>query len=54
MMGLLQDCRTGDSAKYAALSEKLALKGEREGDWDRARTYWETKAQWHRIGKEEI
>jgi len=54
MMGLLQDCRTGDSARYAALSEKLALKGERERDWDRARTYWETKAQWHRIAKEEV
>lgn len=54
MMSLLQDCRTGDSAKYAALSEKLALKAERERDWDRARNYWETKAQWHRIAKEEV
>jgi hypothetical protein len=43
MMALLQDCRTGDSAKYAALSEKLALKGEAERDWDRARDYWELK-----------
>lgn len=54
MMNLLQDCRRGDSAKYAVLSEKLALKGERERDWDRARAYWETKAQWHRIAKEEV
>lgn len=53
MMNLLQDCRTGDAAKYAVLCEKLALKGESERDWDRARTYWETKAQWHRIAKED-
>lgn len=54
MMELLQDCRTGDSAKYAALSEKLALKGEAERDWDRARTYWEIKSEWHRTAKEEV
>ncbi|MGH9882757.1 MAG: hypothetical protein ACRD6N_15075 [Pyrinomonadaceae bacterium] len=53
MMDLLLNCRTDDSGKYVALSEKLALKGERERDWDRARTYWETKAQWHRSAKEE-
>lgn len=54
LMNLVQECRIGDAAKYAALSEKLALKGERERDWDRARTYWETKAQWHTVAKEEV
>ena len=54
MMELLLNCRVDDSTKYVALSEKLALKGERERDWDRARTYWEIKAQWHRLAREEV
>jgi len=54
MMDLLLNCKTDDAPKYVALSEKLALKGERERDWDRARTYWEIKAQWHRVAKEEV
>jgi hypothetical protein len=49
LMGLLIDKRLGDYKKYSALSEKLAKNAELNGDWRRARTYWETKAHWHTL-----
>lgn len=52
MMSLLQECRTGDPSKYAALSEKLALRAESERDWERARTYWEIQSKWHRLAND--
>jgi len=52
LMGLLLEFRRGDSAKYSALSEKLAKRAESDGDWFRARTYWETKARWHALAKD--
>jgi len=53
LMGLLLEFRRGDSAKYSALSEKLAKRAESDGDWFRARTYWETKARWHALAKDD-
>ena len=52
LMGLLLEFRRGDSAKYSALSEKLAKRAESDGDWRRARIYWETKARWHALAKD--
>jgi hypothetical protein len=52
LMGLLLEFRRGDSAKYSALSEKLAKRAESDGDWRRARIYWETKARWHKLAKD--
>ena len=50
LMQLLLDYKQGDPGKYAAIAEKAALRAEAsEGPskWDRARTYWEIKADWH-------
>jgi hypothetical protein len=53
LMGLLLEFQRGDSAKYSALSEKLAKRAESDGDWHRARRYWETKARWHALAKDD-
>ena len=53
LMGLLIEKRLGDYKKYSALSEKLAKNAEEDGDWRRARTYWETKARWHALDKDD-
>jgi len=52
LMGLLLEFQRDDSAKYSALSEKLAKRAESDGDWHRARRYWETKAHWHKLAKD--
>lgn len=53
LMTLLQERRAGDAAKYAAMAEKIALGAEAAHDWRRAREYWEVKARWHYMVKEE-
>lgn len=53
LMSFLLEQRKGDCKKYSMLSEKLAKRAESNGDWYRARTYWETKAQWHSIEKDD-
>jgi hypothetical protein len=40
-----------NTAKYAALAEKGAIFQESSKEWDKARNYWEIKAEWHRIEK---
>lgn len=52
LMGLLLEFQRGDSTKYSALSEKLAKRAESDGDWFRARTYWEAKARWHALAND--
>ena len=47
LMELLQKYRQGDPVKYAALSEQVAIRAESEHSWQRARDYWQIKAQWH-------
>ncbi len=54
LMGFLLEQKKGDYKKYSALSEKLAKNAESDGDWRRARTYWETKARWHALDKDDI
>jgi hypothetical protein len=39
--------------KYAVLAEKAARRAEEAHNWDLARTYWERKARWHEIAKDE-
>ena len=46
LMELLLEQRKGDPSKYAALAEKIANATESEGNYNRARTYWEIKARW--------
>ncbi len=53
LMDFLLEQRKGDCKKYSMLSEKLAKRAESDGDWRRARTYWETKARWHSIEKDD-
>jgi len=53
-MGFLLEQKKGDYKKYSALSEKLAKNAESDGDWCRARTYWETKVRWHVLDEDEI
>lgn len=47
LMRILLEQRQGVPSKYAILAEKAATLAEAMQDWDRARTYWEIKAQWH-------
>ncbi|MEH2337831.1 DUF4209 domain-containing protein [Nostoc sp.] len=51
LMELLQEYKLGNPTKYAALAEKAAIIAESSQDWDKARNYWEIKAEWHRIDK---
>ncbi len=53
LMELLLEYRFGEPAKYALLAEKAAKSVESAKDWSRARNYWEIKAQWHSIEKNE-
>jgi hypothetical protein len=52
LMELLQECRFGEPAKYATLSEKAATLAESTSDWRRARTLWSIKAVWHHMEKD--
>jgi hypothetical protein len=58
LMELLQDKKLklqefiDPKKKYAALAEKAASSAETAHDWDRARTYWEIKAEWHHFEKD--
>ena len=52
LMVLLQECRFGDPAKYAALCKKAATLAELISDWHMARTLWGIKAVWHRMEKD--
>lgn len=52
LMRLLQERGEGDAKKYAQFCEKLALSAETQKDFHKARKYWETKAEWHRIDKD--
>ena len=51
LMELLQEYKLGNPTKYAALAEKAAILKESAKDWDKARNYWEIKAEWDRIDK---
>lgn len=53
LMELLLEYRFGEPTKYAALAEKAAKLAESANDWRRARNYWEIKAEWHSIEKNE-
>ena len=50
LMELLLEQRKGDPSKYATLAEKIANAAESEGNYYRARTYWEIKARWDALG----
>lgn len=54
LMGFLLEQRIGDVKKYTEYCQKLAKRAELDGDWRRARTYWETKVRWHVLDKDEI
>ncbi|AFZ60591.1 DUF4209 domain-containing protein [Anabaena cylindrica FACHB-243] len=41
-----------DTHKYADLADKGAIFAESSKEWDKARNYWEIKAEWHRIEKD--
>ncbi|NLH75311.1 MAG: DUF4209 domain-containing protein [Verrucomicrobia bacterium] len=51
LMRLLIQAEAGDTTKYAAMCETLALQAEGRQDWAVARTYWRRKAEWHRLAK---
>lgn len=53
LMKLLLGYRSGKPEKYAPLAEKAARLAESANDWSRARNYWEIKAQWHSVEKNE-
>ena len=52
LMKLLQENKSGNPQKYAALAKKAALLAESSNGWERARVYWQIKAKWHRIEKD--
>lgn len=56
LMELLQNSKNGDPKKYAALAERAAIDKELEEQpsWHIVRNYWQIKARWHRIDKDEI
>ena len=52
MMSLLIEGKHGDPEKYSKLSEKCALDAENKNNFHRARAYWQVKAQWHKLEKD--
>lgn len=53
LMQLLQEHKLGNPTQYANIAEKAATLAESKEDWDRARCYWEIKAKWHQLEKDE-
>src|SRR5690606_10118835 len=56
LMELMQECRHGDATIYAPMAERAARKADGKqgvGQRDKARRYWEVKANWHKPGSEE-
>ena len=53
-MRLLQEKReTKNAEKYIAICEKMARKAESENNHYKARSYWQLKAKWHFMQKDE-
>ena len=53
LMGLLQEQDLGDPLKYSKLAEKAANRAETTHDWHRAQSYWQRKAVWDRLAKDD-
>lgn len=53
LMGLLAQRRIGDPKTYSSLAEQLALRAEAANDWWGARSFWERKAEWDELGKDD-
>ncbi|MBI3786738.1 MAG: DUF4209 domain-containing protein [Ignavibacteriales bacterium] len=53
LMSLLCERRVGDPVKYGKLAEKAAKNSEEAHNWLRAQIYWQRKAEWDRIAKNE-
>ncbi|SDO18227.1 protein of unknown function [Paenibacillus sp. yr247] len=47
LMEILLEQRKGDAEKYAQLAPKLARRSEEEGNWHKARTYWDLSSRWN-------
>ena len=48
LMSFLLETHQGHIETYIELSNKIAQDAESSGDYYRARSYWETKASWHK------
>ncbi len=46
LMELLLELKQGDPDQYSSLSEMIATHAEKEGNYDKAKTYWGIKAKW--------
>ena len=55
LMEFLQDCKQGDFQKYATLAKKAAIhkESQEQPSWHIVRNYWQIKAQWHHLNKDE-
>jgi hypothetical protein len=51
LMSILLLLEEGDSVRYAALSERLALHFRSVGNWLFSENYWQLAERWHRMGK---
>lgn len=49
LMELLIEVKRGDFEKYANLSGKCAVNGEKKNNFYLARAYWKVKAKWHNL-----
>jgi hypothetical protein len=52
LMQLLQDRGAGDPIANSARAGRHALRAEADQEWDRAKEYWEVKANWHFMAKD--
>lgn len=52
LMELLQEYKKGDFEYYALLSEKIALKAEKNHNCWKAEKAWRIKIKWHKLAKE--
>ncbi|HUQ47934.1 MAG TPA: DUF4209 domain-containing protein [Gemmatimonadaceae bacterium] len=51
VLRLLLEMNKGDAKRFTLVCERIANKAEEEGDWHRARTYWDLASKWAKRGK---
>jgi hypothetical protein len=51
-MEIMQKFEQGDFLNYAAIAGEVAERMEQGKDFDKAKTYWLAKSEWHRLAKD--
>lgn len=53
LMKILLERKAGEAINYSVMAEKFAVAAEGRGDWYAARTYWDLRASWDKLTKDD-